>query len=363
LEEQAIFVEAVVQVCVAALVYAGALAIVLWVAGALFYDVGGASRMARGGVLLWVAGVAILFVFWQPPWKPFLLLLVILSLFLVWWSSQKPSHHRNWEPNAAVRPRVTIEDDLIAIENVRNTEYRTFEDYTPKYDTRNYYLSQLRGLDVLIHYWGSPWICHPMFVFDFGEGGRVCISIEVRYRLGQDYSLARSLYRQQELIYVVCDERDAILRRTKYCEDNDVYLYRMVVEDNEIRPFFNEYVERINDLLNSPRWYHGLTTNCTTSIYRQRQGRTVWDWRLLVNGRLDRMLYDRKRLDQSQSFENLKQQSWVNEVASRAPRDGFGDYIRRELIGYCNGAVDASGPADGSETPAVPPQDTGELRS
>jgi hypothetical protein len=60
---------------------------------------------------------------------------------------------------------------------------------------------------------------HPMFVFDFGPDGRVCISIEVRYRIGQDYNMMRSLYRQQELVYIVCDERDAILRRTKYSAD------------------------------------------------------------------------------------------------------------------------------------------------
>ena len=85
-----------------------------------------------------------------------------------------------------------------------------------------------------------------MFVFDFGPDGRVCISIEVRYRIGQDYNLMRSLYRQQELVYIVCDERDAILRRTKYSAGHDVYLYRMVADEDEIRQFFAEYSERIN---------------------------------------------------------------------------------------------------------------------
>jgi hypothetical protein len=42
-----------------------------------------------------------------------------------------------------------------------------------------------------------------------------------------------------------------------------------------------------------------LFANCTTSIYTQQTRHVAWDWRLLVIGRLDRMLYGRKRLDQS----------------------------------------------------------------
>ncbi len=51
-------------------------------------------------------------------------------------------------------------------------------------------------------------------------------------------------------------------------------------------------------------------------------------------GALDRLLYERKLLDQDLPFESLKQQSWVNDIANRAPADRFGDYIRRELPGY-----------------------------
>jgi hypothetical protein len=44
---------------------------------------------------------------------------------------------------------------------------------------------------------------HPVLVFDFGADGRVCVSIDVRYRKGQTYSILRSFYRQQELIVLV----------------------------------------------------------------------------------------------------------------------------------------------------------------
>ena len=173
-----------------------------------------------------------------------------------------------------------------------------------------------------------------MFVFDFGPDGRVCISIEVRYRVGQKYSFFRSLYRQQELIYVVSDERDAILRRTKCLEGHDLYMYRLHTTALVMRQFFLEYANSINSLADEPRWYHGLTTNCTTSIYAQGRGRMQWDWRMLFNGALDRLMYDRQLINQELPFESLKAQSWINEVANFAPVDGFGDYIRHALPGY-----------------------------
>ena len=114
----------------------------------------------------------------------------------------------------------------MTIHNLRHTEYRSREDGTPRYETRTYHRSNLAGVDVLVTYWGSSWMSHPMLVFDFGKDGRVVISIEVRYRLGQKYGFVRSLYRQQEIMYVVCDERDAILRCTKHSEGPAVYLSR-----------------------------------------------------------------------------------------------------------------------------------------
>ncbi len=308
--------------------------IVTWTAGALFYDVGRTSKFAWILVFIWMGTVVTVFVVWSPMWKPFLFVLTLFGLFLSWWFTQKPSNHRNWEPATAVLAKIAICGDTVTIDNVRNAKLQASGDLVPHYDTRSFHMSRLCGLDILVCFWGSPWMCHPIFVFNFGVDGRVCFSIEVRYRIGQKYNLLSSLYRQQELIYHVCDERDVLLRRTKYSQGENVYLYRINATEGEIRRFFMEYVEQVHDLTEQPRWYNGFTANCTTSIYAQREGRMAWDWRLLFNGKLDKMLYDRKRLDQSMPFEELKKKSWVNEIANRIPPDNFGDQMRFELSAY-----------------------------
>jgi hypothetical protein len=243
------------------------------------------------------------------------------ALFLGWWLRQKPSHDRDWEPAVAVLPRAVREGDAVTIENVRNFEYRSPDDFTPRYETRTLRLANLKAADLILFNWGSPWMSHPVLVVDFGPDGRVCLSIEVRYRKGQYYSLLRTLYRQQELIILLADERDVILRRTKHGGNQQAHLYRFNASPDELRTVFLDYVGAINGLYETPRWYHGLCANCTTTFYRLPNSRVRCDWRVLANGRLDRTL----------PFPELRRTAYLNEIANSAPADGFGGHIRREL--------------------------------
>ncbi len=306
-------------------------AITLWVAGAIYYDVCHGGKWARWLAAGWVGGVIALFVAWQPLWQPSAVLLGVAALFLGWWLRLKPSHHRDWDPTVVLMPRAVREGDVVTFENVRNFEYRSLDDFTPHYETRTARLTNLRALDIIFFNWGSRWMSHPVLVFDLGPDGRICISIEVRFRKGQDYSVLRSLYRQQELIFLVADERDVILRRTKYSQNQEGRLYRMCASAEELRTTFLDYVGAINGLYETPRWYHGLCANCTTSFYRLPGSRVRCDWRVIANGRLDQALYEDGRLDRTLPFPELRRSAYLNEVANSAPRDGFGDHIRREL--------------------------------
>jgi hypothetical protein len=305
--------------------------ITVWTAGAIYFDVCGRAKWGRWVALGWVVGVTALFAAWQPLWQPFVALLAAESLFLAWWFRQKPSHERDWDPSVAVLPRAVCAGDAITIESVRNFDYRSLDDFTPRHETRTVHLANLKAADIIFFNWGSAWMSHPVLVFDFGVDGRLCISIEVRYRKGQDYSFLRSLYRQQELLFLVTDERDAILRRTKYGRGQEAYLYGFNAGPEELRAVFLDYVSTINSLYEAPRWYHGLCANCTTSFYRLPGRRVRWDWRVLANGRLDQALYEDGRLDRTLPFPELRQRVYLNEIANNAPEDGFGDYIRCQL--------------------------------
>jgi hypothetical protein len=74
-----------------------------------------------------------------------------------------------------------------------------------------------------------------------------------------------------------------------------------------------------------------LCTNCTTTFYRLPSRRCRCDWRVLANAQLDRALYATGRLDRTLPFPELRRLANLNDVANNAPKDGFGDTIRREL--------------------------------
>jgi uncharacterized protein DUF4105 len=313
------------------LILANAAAITLWMAGAIYFDACHEGRLGRVVAVCWTVGVLLLFIAWHPLWQPFAVLLVVLALFLGWWLRLKPSHHRDWDPAVAVLPRAILAGDIVTIENLRNFDYRSPSDCMPRRETRTFHLANLTSAEILFFTWGSPWMSHPALVFDFGPDGRVCMSIEVRYRNGQKYSVVRSLYRQQELIVVAADERDVILRRTKRGPNEEAYLYHFVASAEELRSVFLDYVAAIQSLCEQPRWYHGVCANCTTTFYRLPSSQFRFDWRVLANGRLDRALYESGRLDRTLPFPELRRMGYLNDIANRAPEHGFGDHIRHEL--------------------------------
>lgn len=302
-----------------------------WMAGAIYFDVCRGARWGRWVVLAWASVVVAMLVAWRPIWQPIGVLVVAESLFLAWWFRLKPSNDRDWDPSMLVLPRAVIAGDVVTIENVRNLDYRSIDDFTPRYESRTYHLSNIGGVDVIFFDWGDGLRGHPALVFDFGPDGRICMSIEARITRNQGYSVFQSLYRQQELIFVAADERDVILRRTKYSEGQSAYLYRLHSGVDELRRLFLDYVDMINQLHESPRWYHVLFTNCTTSFYKLPSTRVRWDWRVIANARLDRSLYRDGRLDRTLPFEELRRSAYLNDIANAAPEAGFGDHIRREL--------------------------------
>jgi hypothetical protein len=254
---------------------------------------------------------------------------------LAWWSTIKPTEDRLWQPDVAQRAWADIQGDQITLHDVRNCEYRTETDYTPRWETRLIHLSKLTGVDLAITYWGSPWIAHPIASFQFSDSVPVAISIETRKVIGQSYSALRGFYRQYELIYIPADERDVIRLRTNY-RNEEVYLYHMTVSAERARAIFIEYLRQLNELHEKPEFYNAVTDNCTTNIRAANiaeHGKVPpWNWRVLLNGKMDELLYARGFIDRRLPLAELKARSLINaraQAANDAP--DFSERIRTHL--------------------------------
>jgi len=308
-----------------------ALVCATWALGALYFDFPEASTFIA---ILFVIALLAVVIFVRGKLLKLAIVFGAFAIVVLWWLTLKPSNNRPWQPDVAQTAWAEINGDEFTIHNVRNCDYRTKTDFTPRWETRTVRLSQITGMDLAINYWGSPWIAHPIVSFQFSHGLPLCFSIETRKTVGQQYSTLEGFYRQYTLIYVVAEERDCIRLRTNY-QREDVYLYHTLASPDQARERFREYIDALNALHEKPRWYNAVTSNCTTSIRAQRavKLRAPWDWRILLNGKADEMLYqDHAIATGGLPFTELKQRSLINERARAADQDpNFSRTIREGL--------------------------------
>jgi len=312
---------------------------VLWSVMAVYYSNLPAPWMKTTACSLYLIALLLVLVLARPWWLKRLLCLGGFIVVLVWFLLIPPSNDRTWQPDVTVLPYAEINGDQVTIHNIRNCDYRSETDYTVRHYDKTLDLSKLQSADFYVVYWGSPLIAHTMLSFGFGGNDYVCFSIETRKEKGEAYSAIKGFFRQFELTYVVADERDLVRLRTNY-RGEQVYLYRLKTDPAVARLVFLDYLKEVNRLRARPEWYNALTSNCTTNIrghtraYTKNKG---FDWRIIVNGRVDELAYERGSLDQTLPFALLKTRSLVNEHARAADQaPDFSSRIRDGLPGIPN---------------------------
>ena len=238
-----------------------------------------ARRILAVAFAIFGAAVLVWYLFSAKPTRPLLVFFAAFLLLVAWWSTIPPKQDRDWAPEYARLPYATINGDLVTIHNIRNFDYRTETDFTPRYYDKTFDLRQLDSVDVIASYWMGDAIAHIFLSFGFSGKDFIAISIETRRQRHQSYSTIAGFFKQYELFYVVADERDLIRLRTHYRKDppEDVYIYRTRAPADNARRLFLDYIREINSLAEKPEFYNALTTNCTTSILthtRVNQGRS-----------------------------------------------------------------------------------------
>jgi hypothetical protein len=248
----------------------------------------------------------------------------------IWFACLRPSHDRPWRPQVAVMPRVTASGDRVRIDGVRNFDFRSRDELTPRYESREFSLEHVVSLDLFISYWQPGPIAHTFVSFNFDDGSApLCISIETRPEVGEGFSPVGSMFKKFELIYIVGDEHDLVGSRAS-ARGEDVYLYRIRASRAGVRRLLEIYLERISQLAERPEFYDLLRNSCTVNIFRYasiagRKGR--FDVRQLLNGWVDRYLYNAELVDTSMPFEELRRRSRITEIAKTAA--GSPDFSKR----------------------------------
>jgi hypothetical protein len=306
---------------------------VLWAMAAIYY-----SNLPWSFLRIWAAiafPIVCFLIFFtiRSFRKAVLVFLAVFAVVLVYWLLIPPSNNRDWQPDVKILPSVQIDGNMITVRNIRNCDYRTDTDYTVSYYDKTFDLSKLQGADLFICFWGPTLIAHTIMSFDFDDGQYLCISIETRKEKGEEYSAVKGFFKQFELIYIVADERDLIGLRTNFRKET-VYLYRLTAKPPLVREVLLDYLRSVDKLNSHPEWYNALTENCTTAIRGHAAPYThgKMSWKIIANGFLDTLLYERKAVDTNMPFEQLKAKSQISEKAVKAGNSSdFSKIIRKEL--------------------------------
>jgi hypothetical protein len=291
-----------------------------WGAGLLIFRLPGALGIA-GAIGFGLAGLAGAIGIWSgAPRLPLTFAVLFIGL-IGWWAGLKPSHERDWIPELARLPQMSVADNRLTVTNLRHFTWRTESDYDQRWETRSYDLSRIQGADLFLSYWSGEAIAHLLLSFTFADSAPLTISIEIRREKGEEWSALAGFFRNYEMAYVAADERDLIGLRTQ-ARGEDTRLFRLNASPAQARDLLLAYAGDINRLAQEPRWYNTLTTNCTTVVYHL-VGQVAPGWkfslpldpRVLLSGYLPGYLRDIGSVRQDMPLDELVKLGRIGEKA------------------------------------------------
>lgn len=234
-----------------------------------------------------------------------------IAAVVVWFRFLRPQARRDWAVGLDVLPRVKFDGDRVVIQNYRNFNYDASQRATPRYESREFDLSKLQGLDYYLSHWSGPIMAHTLVGFAFDDGRYLMASVEARRQKWQAYSPLWGLFRAYEITFVLGDEHDIIRLRTNRGER--VFRYRLSLAREQVRLLLVDYLTRAEDLASQPKWYNSVTSNCTTNLFYHRHRRRRW-WihpGIFLNGLSARTLYHMGFLDRSVPFAELQSRAEI----------------------------------------------------
>jgi hypothetical protein len=306
----------------------------VWAALVIYYARLPLSILSPLGALLFAAASVVAFAKLGRRALPWFLgaWLLILVAFLL----KSPSNDRDWPAGVAALAQAEFDGDKVTIRSIRNFDYRSARDFDVRHTERTFDLRKLKTADLAVCYWGElEAVAHTLLSFGFEGGEQLAISIEIRREKGEIYDPVAGLFKRFEIIYVVGDERDLLRLRTNHRGER-VYLFPLATRPDENRKLLRSMLERVNQLVEKPAFYHTLGQNCTTAIVDHINaiwpGRVPFTRKILMNGYLPEQAYERGTIPHDLPFEEMKRRHFVSEIAKRYESDlDFSRRIRSHL--------------------------------
>lgn len=229
---------------------------------------------------------------------------------------------QQWQTPWARNPEFSFSADghMLTIANVRDFEYRSLTDYTPRYRTETYDLRTLTGADFAACHWdGMEAVCHTMMSFNFADGRHLVVSAETRLPVGEEQTAIGGLYKRYGLLYLFGTEEDIYGLRTNYRHE-DLMLMPLKATPETARAMLLNFVALQQDAAENHTAYNTAADNCSTGVmntFRAVVPHMPWYYNLLPihNGDIARVLHK-------------------HGVVQTRPNESFDAFRKRCYLGY-----------------------------
>ena len=237
----------------------------------------------------------------------------LLGLF--WYFGLEARQDRDWNPEVAQVLSYEQDGDKITLHNVRNFNWHADGSYDERWETRDFDLNQITGVNIITSYWMGPQIAHTLVSFDFANSKPLTFSIEIRKEKNEEFSTYGGFFRKYELSLIAADEKDLIYTRSNVRGEH-VYFFPVNMSKTERRALFKEYLGKANEFRHQPKWYNSLTSNCTTLVFDMVQAiskrHLPTDYRLLASGYLPNYLYDLNAISHDLTIQQWYDVAYIN---------------------------------------------------
>lgn len=287
--------------------------------------------------LLWIVSVVMFFHFFDPSLVIYSCLILLgiaicigtrhikyLSIapllffisMLLYLLNIEARNDRIWWQGMEKLAQIEMTAEKIKINNLRNYNWQTTREPDQNWETREYDLSKLATLDlIIVPFKDLKYMAHTMLSFGFEGQGHVVVSVEARKENHEEYGLIAGALKQFELIYIFGDERDLMGLRAIQRADQ-VYLYPIKAEQNFIQDLFKQVATSANQLYDQPQFYKSVRSNCTTTLVKHidqfLEQKIGFRYQTLFPALAGELLYELGYMDTEQSFAEVKLASRID---------------------------------------------------
>lgn len=268
--------------------------------------------------------------------RPVRLIMQFLLFFLIalfaFIALRQPSHDRDWRAEIAVMPRLTVSDNLLGIDQLRDWTYSDEAPISQAYRAAEYDMDRLKGVWLMVEpFGGSDAIAHTLVLFEFEDDRLLALTIEARKEKGEIYSAIKGGFNSYELVYLWAEARDVLTRRARYLR-HDIYVFPLALSKLEQRQFITALTEETNRLYESPRFYNTLFSNCTNEL--AKTAGLSWNPAFILTGNSPQHLFSVGTIPgqtEGARFEAMRAAALVSDLIN-AVRDDRPDAFDAELL-------------------------------